>query len=472
MCSSSDEIVKMRSAEETMDIMQPTMDRMIKEQYMRGAVVALLVDGEVSFKSYGCMQTGIQLTPEEVAMQMTFEIGSITKGITGLALASLIQEGKVNPKSTLGECLPGIDKDMPASKITLEQLASHSSGLPRLPNDLLEKSPDVDPYSKYTKDHLVANLNRLDGIKVEKAAFEYSNFGAGVLSTAIVAQSGKPSLESLLKERVFDPLEMTSTTLKMPLHTTGHSESLEPAPAWNFDSLAGAGAVRSSPLDMAKLLYALAYPEKTPLQAAIEHATKPILEDTPQRVGSFWILDGDDIKDVIWHDGGTAGYSSFIGVHKPTKRGVLLMSNTNCSLSTTTAFDFLSTLLGKNSSKTSSQLHEYYGESIPRELLEEYGGVYTHSGKLSFKVKTRGPDVWVQLPKHPYVKAYPENPFRFHLRSLNAQIDFDGIDPGLPPHTLTYTQGAVSVTTTREGQEFRKFLKNTKRRIIEFLNRF
>ena len=439
---------------------EPFLQQLVGELYVKGLVVALLGDGQVAFRSLGSFQSGITPTTEEASKRLTFEIGSISKPLTGLALESLVQSKKIDYSSTISACIPGVKSDAAVAKITMAELATHSSGLPRLPGDLLSRSPEANPYSKYSKIDLIASLNKLDDLNSSGNRYEYSNFGYGVLGLACASVHESKNYDSMMKDLVFDPLEMTQTSTQARLDTIGFNEGLEPVPAWTFDGLQGCGAIRSTPEDMIKLAHALADPASSKLETVIVNSTKVFSSD-PTPMGLGWVLGlGEDTsknkEDIFWHNGATGGYHSFIGVHKPSKRAIVLLSNTSNDVVSTTGAHLLSSLIGKSSRP---KLHPYYAEEIPEELLKEFDGLYRFKGGMNFYIKTRGQELWVKLPKYQWTRAFPETPFKFHIRSLRATVEFDGIkwESGLPPHTLTYKQEDFVCHATRDGQEVRKF---------------
>lgn len=452
---------KLPTVDETMATVDPIFARLVAEQHFKGAALAVVAGDQVAYKQYGALLRGLLRATDEASINMTFEIGSITKALTGLALASLVESGKVRWDSTLGEFLPEVKTNPAIARITLAQLASHSSGLPPLPNDLLGRNTQDNPYAKYTINDVIQNLKKLDDLEAPGQKYEYSNFGFGVLGLALIRASGGATLDHLLKKHVFDPLAMGATSTTHRLTTVGHNESLEEVPGWTFDGLQAAGALRSTPSDMIKLLQAMVNPASSPMSAAIEAATKKIIE-TPRGVASGWHVGLAGHPEVIWHNGATGGYSSLIAVHPPTRRGLVLLNNNASEMSTRAGNFVLSSLLGQPSELA---IHDYYHEEIPFELLQLLPDSYRH-GNVRIAVKLRNGQVWFKFPSFPATRGYPETPFRFHVRSLGVVIDFDGWSPGLPPHTLTYTQGETKIETTREDQEFRKFLGNTKQRIL------
>src|SRR5262249_36772423 len=141
-----------------------------------------------------------------------FEIGSITKGFTGLLLADMVRKGEVSlddPASKYAR--PGAKLPLRGGKeITLRDLVTHTSGLPRLPPKFAPANPR-NPYADFTEDKLYEALAATE-IRGTLNHYEYSNFGFMWLSELLARRLGKP-YDAALKERVLDPLGMSETAI-------------------------------------------------------------------------------------------------------------------------------------------------------------------------------------------------------------------------------------------------------------------
>lgn len=458
----TDKAGELPSAQALFDKIQPTMDRLSKEHYLKGLAAAVVVDGEVTYKQYGHFNAGVEEITDEASKELVFEIGSITKPITGIALATMLEEGKLNLTDKLSSVVSGIKKDAAVGARTVGQLATHTSGLPRLPSDFLSRAPEVNPYSKYSDTDLINNSNAMDDLKEPDTNWEYSNQGYGLLGVALThAHSSTATYDSMMSERVLNPLGMTNTTSTQRVTTVGHNEDLNTEGEWNFQSFKGAGALRSTPNDMIKLLTALANPSESKLGKAIERSLELASGPGIPPHGLGWMLTMGEHKDVFWHNGSTAGYHCFIGVHRPTNRGVLLMSNTASNTVTRCGAYMLMNLMGIDKQLP---LHGYCPDEIYEELMREYTGLYRYKGGLHFKVSLRRSKLYLQITGHPPLLLHPETPFKWHIRSNGATVEFDGVEweAGLPPHTLIYKDAENNCHATRDGQEFRKFLIRSK----------
>jgi D-alanyl-D-alanine-carboxypeptidase/D-alanyl-D-alanine-endopeptidase len=265
-----------------------------------------------------------------------FEIGSITKTFTGILLGEMVERGEVRLEDPLQDLLPK-GTIVPARNgraIRLIDLATHASGLPRMPDNFAPADPR-NPYADYTDERLYAFLRGHQLTRDIGEQVEYSNLGAGLLAHALTVRAGT-SYEALVGERILQPLGMTSTRVVLrPEDRTrlapGHSASGEEVANWDLAVLAGAGALRSSVDDMLTFVAANINPPGGPLGRAIvaSHRPRARMNETAQ-VGLHWIVTSTRFgRTMIWHNGGTAGYRTFAGFDPDRRIGVVVLSNRN-----------------------------------------------------------------------------------------------------------------------------------------------
>jgi CubicO group peptidase (beta-lactamase class C family) len=267
-----------------------------------------------------------------------FEIGSVTKVFTSLVLADMVQKGEVNLDDPISKFLPATVK-VPTRKgkeITLIDLATHSSSLPRLPTNLglmaLLWHGD-NPYARYTVQDLYDFLSDYTLPRDIGERYEYSNVGGGLLGHVLALKAGT-NYEAMVLERICQPLGMTNTFIHIPAAlkatlATGHNEKGKAVPNWDMPALEGAGALRSSANDLVKLIQASLCLDKTSLKPALDLASTPRRStDLPAtRIGLGWHILSKDGRDLVWHNGGTGGYRSFVGFDKQRQFGFVLLSN-------------------------------------------------------------------------------------------------------------------------------------------------
>lgn len=256
-----------------------------------------------------------------------FEIGSITKVFTDLLLADMVARGEVKFDDPVSRYLPaGTLPDHGNRPITLRDLATHYSGLPRLPVNLTPADP-LDPYATYDQASLHAGLKQWTPMRPPGAMFEYSNLGVGLLGQALAARAGKP-YEELLAERILRPLGMeqtdfTDTGLAIPISEKG--AAVKP---WRLASLAGAGGLRSTIGDMSRFAAAFLDPP-----ARLRPAFRLLLAEPLRPAGGFSRI-GLGVLSVpttqgplLNHDGGTGGMRSSLYVDPARGRAVVVLSN-------------------------------------------------------------------------------------------------------------------------------------------------
>lgn len=303
-----------------------------------GVAVAVVRNGERSVFGFGTAW------PDSV-----FEIGSITKTFTGLLMAQMVEHGQVKPETPVRELLPtGIVAKPAGAEITLLDLVTQRSGLPRLPGNFAP-SDMANPYAEYRADNLYQLLAQHGLARPEKPQFLYSNLGLGLLGHALALRAGTGYADAL-KKYVLEPLGMNDTAIALSADQhrrfmPAYSADLRAVQPWEFDALAGAGALRSTAVDLLKFLEANLRPESAggsrrdryarTLPAAIRRSQQLQAEIGPGgSIAYAWLYDAR--TGTYWHNGGTGGYSSYAFFNpKENYAGVVLV---NVAVSTRGSF--------------------------------------------------------------------------------------------------------------------------------------
>lgn len=270
-----------------------------------------------------------------------FEIGSVTKVLTATVLADMVQEGLVRLDDPMRRYLPpGMELPVRGWPITLADLATHTSGLPRLPPGLLRRSlgQRSNPYAGFTELDLQRALTRtrLKGSPGGKP--RYSNFGFGLLGYVLALRSKQP-FEQLVRDRVCRPLELADTRIAIPTEARarfadGHNRRGARVPHWDLGALEGAGALRSTLSDLLRFLELQHQHPSTPLGRAAHATHEPRAQRGKLSQGLGWAqlpLRGAS-RQMIWHNGGTGGFRSFVGFVKESETGVAVLSNSSRSV--------------------------------------------------------------------------------------------------------------------------------------------
>lgn len=268
-----------------------------------------------------------------------FEIGSLTKTFTGLVLAQLLEQGKVHLKEPVRELLPpGTVPKPDGEEITLLDLITHRSGLPRLPGNFNPADPN-DPYADYHAAELYGFLQQRGVAKPADAGFLYSNLGVGLLGQALANRAGM-SYAQLVAEEVTAPLHLADTTVVLAGEQRarliqGYGADARPAHAWQLDALAGAGALHSTAADMLGYLEANLHPPRAAagvsgaartLGPAIEVSHELRADAGSERIAFAWLFDTQ--RGEYWHNGATGGYTSYAFFNpKGDYAGVVLLND-------------------------------------------------------------------------------------------------------------------------------------------------
>lgn len=263
-----------------------------------------------------------------------FEIGSVSKTFTGLLLAQLVEQKKVKLDEPVRALLPTGTVAAPAAgaEITLLDLGTHRSGLPRLP-DNLKPADTANPYAEYDRAALFAFLAAHGVARPDAPAFAYSNLGVGLLGEALAIRA-RASYEALLQRLITGPLAMKDTTITLrPAQTkrfiAGHGGAHAVVPPWTMNALVGAGGIRSTASDMLGYLEAQLHPPAgKPIGAAItaSHAIQAAAMPG-KHVALAWLV--DDATGAYFHDGATGGFSSFVMLDPATEIGIVVLANTS-----------------------------------------------------------------------------------------------------------------------------------------------
>jgi serine-type D-Ala-D-Ala carboxypeptidase/endopeptidase len=298
----------------------------IVERYGRkhvGIAVGLLSRNGIETFAHG------QVAPDSI-----FEIGSITKVFTATVLADMALEGLVALDDPVARYLPeGVAPPVRGRPITLADLASHSSGLPRVPKGFLRRvrKEMQDPYARYGADDLYADVPRTRPRRPPGKRPRYSNYGAGLLGHALARRAGT-SYEELVRERICEPLGLADTFVHVPedkrdRFVQGHDRRGRPVPGWEFDALAGAGALRSTVADLLRFLALQLDDSDSRLGAAARLTHEPRARGLRRPIGLGWLTLPLRGQHALYHDGGTGGYRSFAGFVREQGTGVVALTN-------------------------------------------------------------------------------------------------------------------------------------------------
>ena len=301
-----------------------------------GVVSAVIRNDEVLFRSYGESGDPARQLDEDAI----FDIGSITKVFTGILLAEMVERGEVALEDPLSHFLPE-GSHVPSQgerSITLVDLATHTSGLPRLaPNQTTSATFDSkDPYAHMDEKHVLEGLSQAQITGTVGETTLYSNFGFEVLGLAL-GNATRSTYPDLLRERVAEPLRLKSTEIWVeplddPRLVPGHDDFGERTPFWR-SPVPGDGGIVSTARDLATFIQANLKGAEGTLGKALESARMPrVPAGGALSHGLGWVIDdGREGVRYYWHNGGVGGYGSFLAMEISRRVGVVLLANSHHS---------------------------------------------------------------------------------------------------------------------------------------------
>ncbi len=381
-----------------------------------------------------------------------FEIGSVTKTMTGMLLADRATAGKLSLEDELARHLPAGTRlpTFQGQPIRLKHLTTHTSGLPGLPARMPQVDPN-NPYAALTEEALLASLGDVTLAVAPGTRWDYSNFAVMVLSYVLSRASGQ-DYETLLRARLLRPLGMKQAFIaRKPggvAVARGHLPTGQPTSPWDIPvNLAGVGGVRASLDDL--VAYARAALGRGPAGpvAAIQASQQPVslgpgAASAPgAEMGMGWAIGQFGGRQALLHEGGTGGFSAFVAVERPAGRAVVLLSDT--ALHGVGGLQAVGLhLLGLGPLPSPRKL-----AAPPAELLAALEGRYRLEGGLGLRLFVREGKLFV------HADGQTEHAMGHDSEGDFFPLDFDArLSPlrGKDGMTFTWAQGGGEVKATRE----------------------
>jgi D-alanyl-D-alanine-carboxypeptidase/D-alanyl-D-alanine-endopeptidase len=438
------------------EVRQILVDRIDAQKQSVGIVVGVIEPAGRRVIAYGRLAKD---DPRPLNGDTLYEIGSITKVFTSLLLADAVGRGEVALTDPVAKFLPDKVKvpERGGRAITLVDLATHSSGLPRMPTNFAPKDP-ANPYADYSSENMYAFLSGYQLSRDIGSEYEYSNFGAGLLGHALVLRTRSTDYETLVRARILTPLGMTSTAITLSPQmkarlAAGHSAALQPVANWDLSALAGAGALRSTTNDMLTFLAANLGYNKTPLAAAMAEmlTTRRPTTIPNMTIGLAWHVVTMHGKEIVWHNGGTAGYRTFIGFDPAARVGVVVLSNAGTPAGPDDIgrhlLDTAMPLLGVQAPpKTRTEI------AVDPQTLEQYVGRYQLAPQAILTMTREGGRLFTQLTGQPKFEIFAENDQEFFLKVVDAQLTFETDATGKAVAVVLHQNGGNQRAPRIEGE--------------------
>ena len=294
-----------------------------------------------------CIYFGLEKVNDNVQIidcaDNIYAIGSISKVFTAAIYAALLEQKKIKANDPIRKHLK--IKYKTKDRITMDQLANHTSGLPRLPDNIFEdllNFPD-NPYKNFSEERMIEYLEQYMHLDHKPGShFDYSNLGMGLLGFICSKITGN-TYEELLKEYVFEPLEMHQSssqveTLQQELFVRSYDEMGNPIKNWNMNILSPAGAIYASPKDMAKFAKSIL---KNKISYLNDQCLPTYKVDEDLSIGRAWFILQKNNQEYLFHNGQVAGHSSCMLIDKNNQKAVILLSNLDMTNSKSNEIDAL-----------------------------------------------------------------------------------------------------------------------------------
>jgi CubicO group peptidase (beta-lactamase class C family) len=436
------------------EIQKILADRIDAQKQSVGIVVGVIEPTGRRVVAHGRFANG---DPRPVGADTVYEIGSITKVFTSLLLADAVQRHEVALTDPVSKFLP-VTAKMPergGRTITLQDLATHTSGLPRMPDNFKPADP-ANPYADYSVEQLYHFLASYQLARDIGSQYEYSNLGGGLLGH-VLALRAHTDYASLVRDRITGPLGMSSTAIALSPEmksrlAVGHSPALQPVANWDLPTLAGAGALRSTTADLLVFLAANLGYTTSPLAPAM----KAMLDvRRPTGTGGLEVALGWHVltahgHEIVWHNGGTAGYRTFIGFDRAARSGVVVLSNAGTAAGPDDiGRHLLDPQLPLLALAAPAQQTEV---KVDSKLYDNYVGRYQLAPSAILTISREDDHLFAQLTGQPKFEIFPEGEKQFFFKVVDAQLTFETGAQGKATAAVLHQNGVNPRAPRIEGE--------------------
>lgn len=410
----------------------------VDEERAVGIVLGVLeADGTTRVVNYGDAGAGA----EPLNDKSMFEIGSITKVFTGILLAEMVARGEVAYADPVAKFLPD-EVSIPTRDgraITLLDLSTHHSALPRLPGNMAP-ADEANPYADYSVEQMYEFLSSVELQRDIGAEYEYSNLAVGLLGHVLAGVGGGTYAE-VVTERILQPLGMNSTGVALSADmqrrmAKGHDMQGEVVPLWDLPTLAGAGALRSDAADMLVFLQANTGPASSALEEAMReshYARESVGEQLD--IGLNWHIRKIGAEKIVWHNGGTAGFRTFIGFDPDKNVGVVVLTNSAHGA------DDIGFHLVNDQIPLAEPPVEREEVEVSTAVLETYVGDYELVPEFVIAITLEDGSLYLQATDQPRFPLFAESEDKYFLKVVDAQISFVKGESGMVEQLILHQNG-------------------------------
>ncbi|HLG87463.1 MAG TPA: serine hydrolase [Alphaproteobacteria bacterium] len=366
-----------------------------------------------------------------------FDIGGVSKLFTALLLSDMVRKGEVGLRDPAQKYLAG-DMKLPARgrPITLLDLATHRSGLPPEPSNVLITDPN-NPNKSVSPEQLEKFLAGYELPREVGAEYEYSDLGYEVLALALAAREQK-DFASLLSSRILEPMHLASTgfdpagTAKDKV-TIGHDAHLQPIRPKPLPALLGANSLKSSAKDLMELVAAaMGDPNAKLAPSATDMLKVRLATDVESRsAGIGWYIATVDGADIVWLNSEANGYRSFVGFAPAKHLGVVLLSN-----SVNPIDDLAIHLLDPQSPLRTLRR----AVQVDPARFDQFVGMFAVNNNFLINITRDKGRLFIQPYGQSRAELFAESDDKFFLRDLDAEVTFQTDSAGYA-QSLLLTQG-------------------------------
>ena len=287
--------------------------------------IALIENGSVKFY-------GIKIEDDTISYlensNSVFEIGSITKLFTSVLLANFVLSEQINLDDNINQYLSIAFNDN--IQISFKQLATHTSGLPRMPSDFTKTAlmNMKNPFKKYTEKKLEKYISKKMTLVYEQNGKpHYSNVGVGILAFTL-CNIAKRDYEFLLDSLIFSKYKMNNSSSNrnevLDKLVIGLNKKGKETPNWDMGAIYGAGSILSTVEDLSK--FALAQFDNSNKELELTRQ-EFVIDTTSFNMGLGWHIARPYEDTWYLHQGRTGGYSSGIIIDMVNENGIIILSN-------------------------------------------------------------------------------------------------------------------------------------------------
>ena len=427
-------ITQLSFAQDRVAIIDSVVNDLFKSERFNGNVLVAEKGNVLYNKSFG---NANESTKELLNENSIFELASVSKQFTAMAIVILKEKGKLSYEDKISTFLPQLSN---YKNVTIKHLLNHTGGLP----DYMDLMDSLFDKSKIATNKDIVDLFSKHNPKIlfePNTKWEYSNTGYAFLASIIEKVSGT-SYGNYLQKAIFKPLEMNNTFVytrrfapkKISNYAFGYiySDSLKKyilpdeleetkMVIW-LDGIVGDGTVNSTVNDLLKWDRAL-YTEKLVSSESKKEIFSAVeLNNKSKRDYGFgWALSDDETYGkIVNHSGGWPGYKTFIERHIDNDKTIIVLQNHE-SVSTTKLFAYLRSIIYNKPLPIKKERTEI---KLSNEQLQKFVGVFEIQESMEVTVSLKSNQLFVQLTGQNAFPVFAESELSFFLKAVEAQVQF------------------------------------------------